>query len=232
MAGQPYFIWNGQDSRIMGLWIQKHPPIIRPQMRFKEITIPGKAGALTLLEGEDIYEPYVREMQIMPKPNADIHQIVKWLTGSGNVTFSIEPDRIQGARIFDEVSLQHAFADQRTATVKFLCDPFKKSASSDNVIPIPVSPASYTINNPGDVVAFPIIQLTGSGGVAVTINGTRIAMTGVNGLVAINCESGAITGAGNIRTYGDFGSLAVGSNTITWEGTITALSIAPRWRWL
>ena len=229
----------------MRIWVQKYPPIAIPAERFNSVTIPGMAGALTLKEGADVYESYVREIKIMPKPNANLASIMRWLTGSGPVTFGCEPDREQLARIQDVVSFEREFAQQRSAVVSFLCDPFKGQIPAESAITY--DPASPVINNPGDVVAWPRLLLVGSGSVAITIGGVRQAYTGLSETmpVHIDCDTGFVYTRGSenpqnenynekarVTTYGDFPYFVPGSNTVTTEGTVTSLTITPNWRWL
>lgn len=230
--GEPYFVWKGIDSREKSIWVQEYPALIRPAMRYKDITIPGKPGALTLLEGDDVYDPYVREIKIMPKPGADLHDIRKWLVGSGTVIFGNEGDKKQAARIYDEAEFQREFCEQHSCVVRFLCDPFKSSIYDETSISVDMSGTSFTVRNPGDVVAYPLVSCTATGDFAITIAGTRTVITGATGTVTIDCEAGSVSAAGTFRTYGDFGKLKPGNNTIKWEQGVSAITITPRWRYL
>jgi phage-related protein len=240
------FVFNGVSSRQMHLLVESLPPLSRPPVRYQSVQLPGRAGDLTLLEGTDIYEPYLREVRAMPMPGADIHAILGWLRGSGTVSFSHEPDRQQAAKVLDQLDFAHAFADQREGTIRFLCDPFKMAFPEEAAISYDVA-NHPSIDNPGDVIAWPDLTINGSGAVAITINGTRQAYTGlVTGrLVHVECTGGYVyTRASEdpnnanyavkspVKTYGDFPYFSPGSNTIALEGTITALTIAPHWRWL
>lgn len=245
---EPYFIWKGIDSRAMRVWVQKHPPIDRPPMRYQSVTIPGRPGSLTLVEGADIYEPYVREMTIMPKPNADIHAIVRWLTGSSYVVFGHEENRIQKARIYDEISLVRQFADQRSAVVRFLCDPFKGERYGDREYAMTVdaeAEGTYQLEGEGDVICYPKFELTASGSVSIIVNGTELALSGLDddADVTIDCETRTAytitvdegTGVSDmvsVTTYGDYAKISpTGQTEIAWTEGFTALKIIPRWRW-
>lgn len=258
---QPYFIWKGVDSRMMGLWVQQYPPIVRPPMRYQSITIPGRPGALTLLEGEDVYDPYTRELKLMPKPGADIYAIMRWLTGEGDVVFGHEPERRQHARIYDEVSFQREFAQQRSAVVRFLCDPFKTSIHDTEPINIDLSNVvgvgtvdsmtlnsqnSYTLVGRGDVIAYPKFELVGSGAVTLTVGTTQIALTLSGGdttaeVVTLDCEARkayrTVTEEMTsyiepVTTHGDFCTLPHDKNTLLqWSEGLTELRVWPRWRW-
>ena len=260
-----YFIWDGVDSRKMGLWVESLPPITRPPMRFQQVTIPGRAGALTVREdrlteptdGAETYERYIRECRIMPKPGADIHAIVRWLSSGqqSNVVFSHEPNRKQRAEIVDQFDLQHVFASQREATVRFLCDPFKTGESVQKVLVGLLEPDTTPLYNPGDVIAWPKIHVRGSGSIAVTIEGITITFGDVGSApVTADCGAGFMyTGTEVVpngisssqshfdpsytdivpaKMYGDFPYLRKGSNTITYQGNVTMLVVAATWRYL
>ena len=46
-----YFIYNGKDSRDMGVILESLPPITRPKRRMETLTIPGRNGTLCIDEG-------------------------------------------------------------------------------------------------------------------------------------------------------------------------------------
>ena len=52
---QSFFIWNGIDCRSMGIIMRGPAAIVRPEERVQHVTIPGRSGDLTELEGENIY---------------------------------------------------------------------------------------------------------------------------------------------------------------------------------
>ena len=52
---QSYFVWNGADSRSMGIITKAHAPLIRPEERVNHVQIPGRSGDLTETEGKNIF---------------------------------------------------------------------------------------------------------------------------------------------------------------------------------
>jgi len=245
------FTWNGIDSQAMGLWVESLPPVTRPPARYQQVSIPGRSGALTIKEGTDVYDPYVREVRCMPRPGADLHAILKWLSPDvqADVTFSNEPDRIQRAWVLDQIDFAHAFADQREGVIRFLCEPFKRSSESDQRIQVDLTQTAGTqIPNPGDVVAWPSFLMIGSGEVSITLNSTEFVLDIPQGYGAqVDTEAGvALVGiplygfdfVGLSDTepavmYGDFPHLRTKySNDMTWLGDITTLYVTPHWRYL
>ena len=239
---EPYFVWKGINSRVMGIWVLSQPPITRPPRRYQQVTIPGRPGALTLLEGDDVYDPYIRECRIMPKPGANLPAILAWLTGSGSVVFSEQPTRAQHASIFDEVAMQREFADQRSATLRFLCDPFKYDPFDEQLHTMTVADGTYTLPGRGDVKAYPMIVLTATGAATVTVNGTPLSVEDLSGQTAfIDCSARTtyrkvteddVTTNVPVVTHGDYPVLKPhGDNVITWDEAVSALVIHPEWRW-
>ena len=185
-----YFIWKGIDSREMGVWVQKYPAIVRPPMRYQQVTIPGRPGALTLIEGADAYDVYTREIRIMPKPGADYDAIMNWLTGRSTVIFGCESSKQQRASVYDKVQFEWQFAEQRSAQIIFLCDPFKTSIHDKTEYVMDVSQGSYELTNHGDVLAYPLFVVTASSTFTLTVNGVLPTLTGLDGHTAtIDCEA-------------------------------------------
>lgn len=246
------FVWNGVDSATMGLWVESLPPITRPPVRYNQVTIPGRAGALTVKEGLDIYEPYAREVRAMPQPGADIHAILKWLSPNeqADVTFSHEPERKQRAQVLDQIDFAYAFADQREGVIRFLCEPLKSSVNGDQRIEIDLTGETnaVTFTNAGDVEAWPNFLMLATGEVSITLNGTEFVLDIPQGMGAeVDTEAGtAMIGTPRYgmdfiglsdmtpaKMYGDFPHMQTNEvNTMTWLGSFTRLFVTPRWRYL
>lgn len=234
-----YFVFNGIDSRDMGVYLAGPAPIMRGKERVTEATVLGRAGALTLTEGEDIYEPYTQ--QLILRAREPIHEISKWLRGAGWVTFSGEPEVKQQARVvnqtrFKKISQHIAYWE---GTVQFLCQPLKQL----------VHPRIYgiasgqTLANVGDVAERPTITLTGAyGDIDLSVNGgepLRIEGLEVSyGGCVIDCDARELLSLDKTElltrlTTGDFPSLPVGRSTVTISGGHTGTAmIARKEQWL
>ena len=258
---EPYFIWNGIDSRNMGIWIQQYPAIARPPMRYESISIPGRAGALAVLEDEDVYDQYVREVKILTKPDADCAAILRWLTGKGTVIFGCEPYRAQDAHVYDSVSLGHGeYNKARSATVRFLCDPFKRAALSEEVIDLTEQDTfsrgfvHVYSRDKTDVRTWPLFELAGTGVVQLQHGTLKLAVEGLASslvcyidcwqkiayMMDMNDYKDIVTPTGIVRKYKTFPAITHGDyfpldkdsiNRIDLTGSITTLKITPRWRW-
>ena len=220
-----WFVWKNTRSDAMGLWVSKLPPIVRPVERSENIIIPGRAGSLTLLEGEDIYDPYLKECRIGCKRNMDIQNVLNWLRGSGTVVFGNEPHKAYKASILSEIRFQRISNDMQEAVVPFFVEPFKRSLHpEEDTVTITTSGSIY---NPGDVASRPIVTM--SGGSSVTIAGNTMTIGG-SGTVKVDCEAEIVTQSGQLFTgsvTGAFFKIPVGSSQVT-----GSCEIEPNWRWI
>ena len=235
--GQSYFIWKNVDCRAMGVRLSAPAAIIRPEERVDHITIPGRSGDLTMLEGENIYNSYIQTVTIMAHGAARIRQIYDWLRGSGYVTFSGEPDKKQPARIIGAVTLsRHSYnLDWWEGEVQFYCQPLKEKLFDDIV----TLTAAGTVRNGGDVASRPLIKAKASGtSMTVSGGGNTLTLTGLTStnVYQIDCDAMEVLSADGTtiltdKSSGDFPKLEPGANTVGGSGW-SKLEISRRERFL
>lgn len=203
---ESYFIFKGTDSRNMHITCGGAAPIIRGEERAEHVTIPGRAGDLTQTEGDDIYNSYIQTVTISVAGAEHVPAALKWLSGSGNVTFSGEPDRVQGARVIGAVTLDRVSRnlDRWRGEVQFYCEPLKRDPDEADVS----LGGAGSVANPGDVEARPKIQLTVTAGTMVTVissSGTfSVDLTGRSETgIVIDSETETVTdAAGTVNLTG------------------------------
>ena len=221
--GQSYFIWKNIDCRAMGCRLDGPAPIIRPEERAEHITIPGRSGDLTMLEGENIFNSYIQTVTMMVHGGARVRKIYDWLRGSGYVTFSGEPDKRQEARVIGAITLnKHSYnLDWWEGEVQFYCQPLKEllQAKTQTVA------INGTVVNTGDVDEYPVITVTPSAAsCTVSVNNRIFTISGQSGTqVKIDCGAGImynpLTNSDLTKyTIGKFPKLDPGSNTLTGSG--------------
>lgn len=239
----PWFIWRGVDSRSMGLVIST-PPRMLPEERVEQITVPGRPGVLLRPEGEGIYAPYVLTLRVGNRRTVSLQGILSWLRGSGELVLSTEPDRVYQARILTAGQLDPLFSGVYQGDIQFLCQPLRGQYPPEP--PVAVTPSesvtSLQLYNPGDVPARGEWTATGSGDVILSVDGTpafEIVFPETAAAVVVDTDAGVATLSGENYANHVSGSyralwIPTGAHAVTWsgEGTLTALSIAPRWRWV
>ena len=241
---QSFFIWNGKDSRRMGIIKRGPSPIIRPEERVKHIEIPGRSGDLTQTEGENIYNSYIQTATISVKGGFRVRDVYKWLRGSGYVTFDCEPDRRQKARIIGAITLDKVSRnmDHWAGEVQFYCQPLKELLAEEKVT---ITAHGQTAFNAGDVTSRPMFKVVASAYAltfALTGNGTQgqnaIGVSGLTSGQVIWIDSETMEVMNEARTelltadsMGVFPVMVPGENLITGIGW-SSIEIERRERFL
>lgn len=228
--GKSYFVWNGTDSRAMGLVLENAPQIMRGEERLARETIPGRSGALNIVEGDRVYNGYIQTVSFHVNGAVSVARIFGWLTGDGDVIFSSEPERQQKARVVGAITVERRSPrmDWWSGQIQFQCEPEKEDPHDS---PITMT-SGGTLINTGDFVARPLITVACSAGANTTIttNGSvfRVNLTGrtETGFI-IDSDAHIVTtlnGQTNLTSLssGDFPVLAIGSNTIAYSGITSA----------
>lgn len=229
-----YFKWNGVNSNTKHIRVNNRVPIVRPEERVEHVTIPGRAGELTQMEGEDIYNSYIQTVNLEVIGAANVPAAEAWLKGSGVVTFDCQPTLQQNARIINAVTFQKVSRnlDIWSADVQFYCEPVKGLIAETD---IEVTSSGATLTNPGTLPAFPEIQMEGSGAVSIQIDGKTLVIPSLTSGWTADCANRWICQNGTPQWNawtGDFPQIPVGTSTILFTGSITKLTITPHWRYL
>lgn len=224
-------------SDAMGLIVDTYPPIVRAEQRVDMAKVPGKHGEVTLL-GVPVYEAQVRECRCVIEPGADITALSGWLSGRGDLIFGNEPQYTYEAQAINEVPFEKMLREReyREIRLPFFCQPLKRLTTPEADIVLTESGGFFV--NPGHVESRPMIKVEGSGTVRIMIGTASITMIkGLIGAILLDSEVGIATDT--TRTVnmspmvsGDWPVLPVGNVPISWTGTVTKVTITPRWRWL
>lgn len=227
-----YFIWKGESSTEYGVYLQEIPPRVIPEERFTNVTIPGRPGSLTIIEGEDVYDDIVIPCECFIENENNLPEICSWLRGSGTLTFGNREDGHYEARIANQISFEQVVRGNpyRRFTVNFRCSPFYYL---DDVRKSTITQSGTFITNQGNVYSEPLIEVYGSGEVSLIVGTSIVTLSNVDGYVFLDCALKECykdtTLLNNIMT-GDFPRLHTGNNAISWVGNVSSVIITPRWR--
>lgn len=233
-----YCILNGMSSSLVdGLVIQELPPISKPLMRTEVVQIDGRDGDIVNKLG---YSAYDKEMSIGLAWNYDIDSVIAYFASEGQVTFSNEPDKYYRYQIIEQIDFER-LVRFRTATVTFHVQPFKYSIVEQPLVKqFSESDAkTMTIGSYGNVKAKPQITIAGSGTIVLSLNGVE-AFTitlGTNESITLDVENMEASQGSILRNrlvLGDYSNLELrtGSNTLTWTGSVSEISISKYSRWI
>jgi len=211
------------------LTIETLPSIVRASKDIKKIEIEGRDGFIT----EDLgsYKSTIKSVECWIRNLEDLDFICSWLTGSGDIIFSNEPDKAYEVTIINQIEFKKFIKEFHKFIIVFECQPKKKNI--DN--PIITLTSVGTIFNSGSAISRPIIKLFGTGSITLIINDINIYLNNISGYVTLDSN---LQDAFKDLVYknsdmnGEFPILEVGTNTISWVGTVTKVEITPNLRWL
>lgn len=125
------------------------------------------------------------------------------------------------------------------ATAIELVDGINEIANSENAnMVISYVDSKMLVNNIGNHIAKPVMEIEGSGAVTLAVNGDALFRytfpDGENTVIIDSQKQDAYLGSTlkNRNMSGEFPVFKVGKNTITWEGNISSIKISSKSRWL
>lgn len=236
-----YIILNGTNSNsINGLLIQNLPPISKPKIRTRVDEIDGRDGDIVTKLG---YSAYDREVLVGLHKNFDVNEVISYFDADGTVVFSDEPDKYYCFSILEQIDFERLLRF-RTAKVKLHCQPFKYKYNESPIIASSsqLSSGSLTVYNSGNIISKPKITLTGTGSVNMSLNGKQILTASFDSsttvaidaatLNAVNPSTGALLNR-LVRVY--YNNLFLNpsvNNSLSWQGSLTALKVEKYNRWI
>lgn len=245
------FTFNGVSSDTMGVYITDCPVIPIPQQRVNFVTVPGRSGSLTVLEGENVYDDITITLDcvvdfayweydgLSDAALPRIREIAEWLRGEGELV--VPPRRLGGtykARVVNQIDFKQVLRRQKPVTfsVSFRCNPFMYVGTYEYTI---VS-STTRFSGGGSVDVAPLITVgRANTECSITINGDTITIPADPTLstIYIDCENMvAYNDDGDNLTSivsGDWPVLHPRSNTVTTTMfTYRSCKLSGRWRGL
>lgn len=225
--------WQGVDITTKGLIALTQPERVIARKKVDIDTIDGSDKTQVTERG---YEPYETSVQFYcSDPDTYLDGAMVFLQGTGALISDDDATKYINARIFDEVRFKRVGRGHKgkVAEVNFyVADPFMyKVNEADTTL---TSPGNVT--NAGTVNSLPLLKITGTGTVVLTIGGRSFTYEfGAEPYVHIDSEAEDayyLTAKKNFNMTGAFPYLTPGVNAVSWTGTVTQLIITPRSRYL
>lgn len=227
-------IFNNKSSADCRIQVAHPPGYAYPERDYTITHIPGRNG--DIIQDNGCYKNVERTYEVsFDAPNEDFatyaNAVSAWLhstTGYARLEDSYEPNYYRMAIYQESNIFENLYNQAGTATIVFECKPQRFLKTGDNTITIQ---NGLTIMNPTGFEAYPLFKVTGTSGV-LTVNGNSITFSSINDFVMLDCElqdayKENINKNSNIS--GTFPVLKPGSNTISWTGGISSVTMKPRW---
>ena len=227
-------IFNNICSEELGIIVVEGPPEVLAQEEYEEIIIEGRNG--TLIENKGTF-PNVEKSFILTTIDLDqdidlmIEKIKMWLFNiKDNKLLYAIPNRYNIVKkVIIEEDIKTTFEEYGDFKIKFLCEPFYYDLLEKNIT---ITEKGTKFYNKGDFNSNPKIVIYGTGDLQLTINDTTVQINNVDERVLLDSKLFLCLDKDNnnksIDMIGNFPTLDIGENTITWVGNITKLDISPR----
>lgn len=225
------FTFNGTASTSYDIIVKKLPPIMTPARDIESLKVDGRNGNLHI--DYETYNSYNTTMEIIVETLSQLDTIKGWLTGIGTITFSDRPNLQYTAVIKNQISYDVYAYNSKIVPIQLELSPIGYSTTETTVTKT-TSPAAFTVT--GTFGVKPTLEIKGTGAVTITLNGDTFNLTSCNGTAYIvDCDLQNVTKGGdnvNEDFTGDFPSLVIGANALTWTGTVSEIKVKYRTGWL
>ncbi len=229
-----WFIFNGVDSRDMGVIVRRLPDFHRPKEDATYIKVPGRDGRLRQKSGSvDSYQTTLT----VNCHGRTLAEIYDWLHGSGWLISSNEPARKIDIDLYaqgnDDRFRLASGACWDDVTFSVYAQPYRYFVD-DVIETAAASPA--VLNNPGTAHCRPRITIRGSGDVTVTVGLAQMDFAGLTDGVVVDCELMqclSLDGTqllNGLTTMDEYPTLAPGLNYLTFTGDVSEITVEMRCR--
>lgn len=225
------FTLNNQvSSASLGLRLTAPVAIPASVRRADDIEVEGRAGTLTRFTGWEDTEIDL-DLAVPVRDGLDQYrQAAHELTGASTIALIAEPGVYRKVKHCEVSELRRELSGWGFFTARLTCQPF--TYLTEGLNPVTLT-ASGTITNPGLLEADPIITVTGTGALSLTINTSIYHVNSPAGQVTLDSERLVAHAHGKVQTDAlseAFPVLKPGVNRITLGAGISKIEIVPNWR--
>ncbi|PKM75916.1 MAG: hypothetical protein CVU90_15150 [Firmicutes bacterium HGW-Firmicutes-15] len=222
---------NGTSLASLGVIVENRTSFVKPKKRTEPYLIPGRDGVF--FEELETFDGYPLSYKIVLTDSTKFDQIYALLNGNVILEVADDPMKIRYAKVIEGIDFNPLAIWQKSTISFYVYDPFRYVKSESNTTR---TTTPTTVTNQGTYESLPLIKITGSGTVVLTINGSSFTYIFDTPYVFIDSKTQEAyyltSNDKTLKMEGDFPKLAPGSNAISWTGTITELVITPRSRFL
>lgn len=226
------FWLDGKDAAEFGIVLQKEIEFSGAEPVVESMKIAGTDRDILYYDGSYKNVSGVARCYYLGANAADaITSINEWLMstqGYRRLEVLHEPNFFRLAAVKHGVITDHRINLINAFVIDFDCDPFKYYKSGQTAI---LLSSAGTINSPTSFPSFPVITVSGSGAGTITVNGNTLSLTNCNGTILDSRSRSAKRGNSNVDSEisGTYPVLEK-TNTVSFTGGVTGLSIVPNWR--
>ena len=226
MNNLPYFIFNGINSKDLGIVIKEMPPITKSEKNIESISVTGRNGDLHIDNGTYNSKKYKITCILMDESKLD--ELKSLYDGIGILEVSTELDREYKATIYNQIDFTKYLTYLKEFVLQFELHPIAYSKTSTEK----TFTTTSEFNVGGNIGIAPIISVVGTG--IFTLNNTQVEV--LESGLTIDCELMNCT-VNNINkndkiNLDEFPNLNVGINNIVLGTGIESVTISYKEGWI
>lgn len=233
---QGLIVYGGESSSDYGIVVSEAPAFDKGKKRVQVYNVPGRNGAVVFEDGsfEDTTRTY--KVWVAKDREESLPEIVdamsSWLySKSGYVRLedSFEPDVFRLAYYVGGQEVTNQMLQFGRTSLPFVCraERFYKDAEQEQIVS-----DGEKIYNPTRYPSRPLIHIEGTGDITISISGVTMSAT-VSDYINLDCDrqNAYRLPSENKNSYisGTFPTIQPGMNTIATTGTVTKVTIVPRY---
>lgn len=228
------FIFKNKRAKSKGIELQEPITISSPYPNVDKIIIPGRNGILIDHDGSYANRSITARCYLLDYAlEQRISDVNAWLFGqSGYFRFEDTADQkhfmlARATRGIDKYAKKGML---NSFMLEFDAKPQRFLKLGEFTVDVT---STRKIHNPTAFPALPLIELAGSGDIAVTIAGVTLNVYGLNGVITYDADTdNAYNGATSMNNKvltSDTLAIPSGTNEIAVTGNVSSLKITPRW---
>ncbi|USR79885.1 hypothetical protein [Arcanobacterium pinnipediorum] len=225
-----FTLGNQTTSASLGLRLTAPVAIPASVRAVDDIEVAGRAGMLTRFTGWEDSEIDL-DLAVPIRGGLDRYRIAAHqLTHAQTISFTGESGVYRKVKHCEVSELRRELSGWGLFTARLTCQPFAYLASG--LVPVTLT-SSGTITNPGLLDADPLITISGTGALSLTINTSIYHVNSPAGQVTLDSERLVAHVGGKVQTDAlteAFPVLRPGPNRITLGAGISKIVIVPNWR--
>jgi len=235
--------YNGVSSDTLKVSVQEAPTYSTPEKVYEMTHVPGRNGDVPFGEGawnnvQRTYNIAIDATRGFESYESNtfaetVAAVVAWLHSSdtyARLEDTYEPDYYRKALFKDALDIENLFMQAGQTDISFECMPQRFLKSGESAVTVT---SGGTITNPTLFKALPLIDIVCAGSGTLTIGNYTVKLADIDSEIIIDCDlQDAYYGTENLNSkisLEEFPVLVSGSNKITYSGSITSVSITPRW---
>ena len=221
---------------VVPAWIASAPKVVKPK---RKMTVTQIAGTnREVVEMEDAWECYDQPYELFVGDGTEdaIQELLSnvaeklYKTGWQTLADDYETEHYRLAYYKGPFDVENRYNMAGKFEVVFTCRPERFLLTGDTAVTVA---SGNTITNPTAYASKPLIHIVGSGSGTLTVAGVTMSFTGIVDYLNIDCDKMDVyrlpTENRNNLMTGEFPVLKSGSNTVSFTGGITSVTITPRW---